>query len=75
MAIADSSPTLVVQSIGVALSGVIVSNWLGWLPPLFALLASAFAVIWYAIEIWESRTVQRWRRRAGWHVPPEHDEV
>ena len=75
MAIADQSPTLLVQSISVGISGVIASQWLGWLPPLVALLASIFAVVWYAIQIWESRTVQRWRRRAGWQVPSEKDEV
>ena len=66
---------VVLQSIGVGLSGLVASQWLGWLPPLVALLASAFAVIWYAIQIWESRTVQRLRRHAGRHVPPERDEI
>jgi L-lactate permease len=75
MAIADQSPTLLVQTISVAISGVLASQWLGWLPPLVALLASAFAVVWYAIQIWESRTIQRWRRRVGWHVPLEQDEI
>jgi len=68
-------PALVIQSIGVGLSGVLASQWLGWLPPFVALLASLFAVAWYAIQIWESRTVIRWRRRAGWHVPAEHEET
>jgi L-lactate permease len=72
---ADEQPALVIQSVGVALSGLVASQWLGWLPPLFALLASIFAVVWYAIQIWESRTVQRWRRRAGWRVPLEQDEI
>jgi L-lactate permease len=68
-------PALIIQSIGVGLSGVVASQWLGWLPPLIALLASVFAVAWYAIQIWESRTVVRWRRRAGWHVPAEQEEA
>jgi hypothetical protein len=34
----------------------------GWLPPLVALVASLFAIAWYAIQIWESGTVQKWRR-------------
>ncbi|MDB5483042.1 MAG: hypothetical protein JWO83_4095 [Caulobacteraceae bacterium] len=68
-------PALIIQSIGVGLSGVVASQWLGWLPPLIALLASLFAVAWYAIQIWESRTVVRWRRRAGWHVPAEQEEA
>jgi hypothetical protein len=68
-------PALIMQSIGVGLSGVVASQWLGWLPPLIALLASVFAVAWYAIQIWESRTVVRWRRRAGWQVPAEQEEA
>jgi len=66
-------PAFVIQSIGVGLSGVIASQWLGWLPPFVALLASIFAVVWYAIQIWESRTGKRWRRIAGWKVPVEDD--
>ncbi len=63
------------QSVGVALSGVLAAGWLQWLPPLIAMLASLFAVAWYAIQLWESRTVIRWRRRAGWRVPAEHEEA
>lgn len=66
---------LFMQSIGVGLSGVLASQWLGWLPPFVALLASALAVAWYAIQIWESRTIKRWRRRAGWPVPIDHEEA
>lgn len=36
------------------------------LPPLLAVLGSLLAVIWYAVQIYESKTVQRWaaeRRR------------
>ena len=71
----DLPPTLMVQSVSVGLSGVVASQWLGWLPPLVALFASLFAIAWYAIQIWESRTAKRWRRRAGWDVPTEHEEV
>ena len=75
MGVDHDHPALFVQSIGVGLSGVVASQWLGWLPPFVALLASIFAVAWYAIQIWESRTVKRWRRAAGWRVPVEHEEV
>jgi L-lactate permease len=68
-------PAVLIQSIGVGLSGVLASQWLGWLPPFVALLASLFAVAWYAIQIWESRTVKRWRRHAGWTVPVDTDDM
>ena len=32
---------------------------LGWLPPLLALVASAFSIVWFAIEIYESLTFKR----------------
>ncbi len=39
-------------------AGAIVGTFLGYLP-----LAAAFlALIWYVIQIWESRTVQHWWR-------------
>jgi L-lactate permease len=75
MVVDHDHPALAIQSVGVALSGVIASQWLGWLPPVVALLASMFAVAWYAIQIWESRTVKRWRRAAGWRVPLENEEA
>ena len=75
MPVDHEHPAFVIQSIGFGLSGVVASQWLGWLPPFVALLASVFAIAWYAIQIWESRTVIRWRRRAGWRVPAEHEEA
>jgi hypothetical protein len=41
---------------------------LGWLPPIAAL----FAIVWYALQIWESRTVQGWlsRRPASAEAKP-----
>ncbi len=75
MALDHEPSALVIQSIGVGLSGVIGSWWLGWLPPFIAMVASIFAVVWYAIQIWESRTVKRWRRAAGWRVPLESEEA
>jgi hypothetical protein len=49
---------LVINSVSVAISGVLATSWLGWLPPTLALLASLFAIVWYAIQILESATVQ-----------------
>jgi hypothetical protein len=62
---------LAVNSVGVALSGVLATSWLGWLPPAMAFAASMLAVAWYAIQIWESATVKRMRRRAGMTVPSD----
>ncbi len=65
---------LVENSVGVAFSGVLAGSWLGWLPPTAAFVASMLAVAWYAIQIWESATVKRMRRRAGWTVPADSAE-
>ncbi len=39
-------------------AGAIVGTFLGYLPPLAALAA----IVWYAIQVWESKTVQAWVR-------------
>ncbi len=39
-------------------AGAIVGTFLGYLP----LVAAFLALIWYVIQIWESRTVQHWWR-------------
>jgi len=53
---------------GVAIASVL-GALAGWLPSVGAMLA----VIWYAIQIWESQTVANWRRRIrdrlGWKRP------
>lgn len=43
----------------VASVGVILGHFVGYLPA----VATVFAVVWYAISIWESHTVQNWRER------------
>jgi hypothetical protein len=43
----------------VASIGAVVSAFVGWLPPAAALVA----IIWYMIQIYESDTVQGWRKR------------
>lgn len=35
------------------------------LPPVLAALGSLLAVIWYGVQIYESKTAQAWRAR--WH--------
>lgn len=74
MSIDHDPPILNIQSVGVGLSGVVGATWLGWLPPVIAAVASLFAVAWYAIQIWESPTVRRWRHAAGWTVPLDDQE-
>jgi hypothetical protein len=67
----DSDHTaLVSHAVTAGLASVFVSSWAGLVPPLAAALASLLAVIWYAIQIWESQTVMRWRRRWGLRIPP-----
>ena len=41
-----------------ASAAAIVGSLSGWLPPLAALAA----IIWYAVAIWESETVQTWHK-------------
>jgi hypothetical protein len=50
------SPAAVVGDIVSA--GAIVASFLGYVP----LIAALFALVWYMIQIWESRTVQHWWR-------------
>jgi hypothetical protein len=48
-------------------AGAIVASFLGWLPP----IAAIAAILWYVIQIYESRTFQKWvrlqRRRRRQH--------
>lgn len=39
--------------------GVVVATLAGWLPALAALMT----VVWTAIRIWETDTVQKWRKK------------
>ncbi len=47
--------------------GGIIATFLGWLPPVLAGIASFLAVIWYLVQIYESKFVQDWltKRREG----------
>ena len=46
-----------------AATGIAVGSVLGWLPA----LAAVVSIVWFSIQIWESKTiqsfVQRWRER------------
>jgi hypothetical protein len=53
----NDSPEVVV--IDLASFGVIVATLAGWLPA----IASLLAIIWTAIRIWETKTVQGWVMR------------
>lgn len=55
-------------------AGAIVGSILGWFPPIAALAAT----VWYAVQIWESHTVQKWWRlhkRKRRTVPPRRSAL
>lgn len=45
----------------IAGTSAIAASLIGWLPTIASLVAGVTAFIWYAIQISESATVQRWR--------------
>lgn len=44
-----------------ASAGAVVGVLMGWFPVAAAVFASLVAGTWYALQIWESNTVQSWR--------------
>lgn len=34
----------------------------GWLPAVLTIIATVFSILWFGLCIWESRTVQHWKR-------------
>jgi len=40
--------------------GAVAASLMGYLPGAAAVVASGVAILWYSIQIYESRTVQRW---------------
>lgn len=62
--------------------GVLMGSWLGlfehWLPPVITTVATFFGLVWYLIQIWESKTFQahllhvRARRHVRNSKPPAH---
>lgn len=52
-----------VHAIDAGAAGLIMGTFVGWLPGIAAFLA----VVWYLIQIWESRTFTNWRLRRREH--------
>lgn len=48
----------------VASAGAILAHFFGLLPMLATVVATALAICWYAINIWESETVRGWFGKA-----------
>lgn len=66
---------LAIIAADVAAAGAVVSTLVGWLPPLAAFLAC----LWYALQLYESKTVQTWLSRQRSPQPssptaPDQDE-
>jgi hypothetical protein len=40
--------------------GAVLGTFLGFLPPTLAVVATALAILFYLVQIWESPTVQTW---------------
>lgn len=38
----------------------VTSAWLGWLPGVLPDIAAVLGIVWYLVQLWESKTVQRW---------------
>ncbi len=58
----------VIQPTGhVAATGVVLMAWLGWLTPVLTAIATVMAILWYAVTLYESKTVQdmiaRWKAK------------
>lgn len=58
MAIPTEHVRLISHAVDTVSAGAIVASFLGFLPPIAALAAT----LWYAVQIWESHTVQKWWR-------------
>jgi hypothetical protein len=43
----------------VAAVGIAGAAWMQWLPA----IAAAISIVWFLIQIWESKTVQEWARK------------
>jgi|SRR5579864_66935 len=55
------------QSAGIVavLSGGWLGHWLGYLPGTIAAIGGLFAIAWYIVMLWESKTVQDWHARSS----------
>jgi len=73
----DAHPASMVVGHGASLVAIVLS-WTGVLQPIVALLATLAAVVWYAVQVYESKFVQkhirvhrsrrRRRRKGATHV-------
>lgn len=52
----------IVYTVDAASAGAIVASFFGYLPSIAALAA----LVWYIVQICESRPVRRWRRLSRW---------
>lgn len=41
-------------------AGAVIGTFLGFLPPTLAVVATALAICFYAVQLWESPTIQTW---------------
>ena len=56
-------PALIATIPASATVGYVVAAWAGWLPPTITIVAGIMAVLWYALQIYESETVQHYVHR------------
>lgn len=45
--------------------GATVMTWIANMPKVLSVAASALTIVWLCIQIWESKTFQRWIGRGG----------
>ena len=56
----DQHPSISTWVANITGSGAIVASLMGYLPSLFSIIAAMTAAGWYGMQIYESKTVQRW---------------
>ncbi|HET9285675.1 MAG TPA: hypothetical protein VFR24_27300 [Candidatus Angelobacter sp.] len=61
MSVVANSPPHTSEAVGVGLASAYTLYNLTWLPGAVVLIGGILGMIWYAICIWESKTVQTWR--------------
>lgn len=64
---ATQGPPLLVVTAELASLGAITGSLLGWLRNDAGVVAAFVAFLWYALEIYESKTVQTWMRAHRHH--------
>lgn len=61
MSVVANSPPHTSEAVGVGLASAYTLYNLTWLPGAVVLIGGILGMIWYAICIWESKTIQTWR--------------